>query len=155
MALSLRSSSFGSGEAIPPQYTGDGENVSPQLSWSEVPENTAAFTLIMDDPDAPAPWEFFTHWVLINLPADVRELPQGLPKSETLEDGSVQGATGTGQIGYFGPSPPPGTPHRYRFILYALDAALALDPGVTKEAAVEAMAGHILAEAELVGTYGR
>ncbi len=155
MAFSLRSESFGSNEAIPPRYTGDGENVSPALSWSEVPENTAAFALIMDDPDAPAPWQFFTHWVLINIPADVRELPEGVPGTETLESGAVHGATGSGRVGYFGPSPPPGNPHGYRFILYALDGPLALGPGVTKEQALEAMSGHILGEAQLVGTYGR
>jgi len=78
-----------------------------------------------------------------------------VPKAERLENGAVQGVTGAGRIGYFGPSPPPGKPHRYRFILYALDTALALSPGATKEAVLEAMSGHILDEAELVGTHGR
>ncbi|MEE8370033.1 MAG: YbhB/YbcL family Raf kinase inhibitor-like protein [Dehalococcoidia bacterium] len=155
MAFTLSSKSFGNGEAIPAKHTADGENISPALSWSDVPENTSAFALIMDDPDAPAPWEFFTHWVLVNIPPEVRELPEGVPTTETLENGAVQGTTGSGGVGYFGPSPPPGKPHGYRFILYALDAPLASGPGLTKEAAQKAMAGHILGEAQLVGIYKR
>ncbi len=155
MAFTLSSKSFSNGEAIPAKHTADGENASPALSWNGVPENTAAFVLIMDDPDAPAPWEFFTHWVLVNVPSNVEELPERVPTTETLADGSVQGVTGSGGTGYFGPSPPPGKPHGYRFVLYALDSALASAPGVTKEAVQAAMAGHILGEAQLVGTYER
>jgi Raf kinase inhibitor-like YbhB/YbcL family protein len=153
MAFSLSSEAFSAGETIPSRYTCDGEDTSPVLSWGDVPSNTEAFALIVDDPDAPG--GVFTHWVLFNLPASAQGLPGGVPKTERLESGALQGRNGFGRIGYGGPCPPPGKPHRYRFSLYALDAPLDLEPGVTKQQVLNRMQGHILGETQLVGTYQR
>ena len=126
---------------------------SPPLHWSEPPEGTQSLALICDDPDAPV--GTWVHWVLFNLPAETRELEEGLPTTETLSNGAKQGKNDFGKIGYGGPAPPKGKPHRYFFKLYALDKAVDLSPGATKAKLVEAMKGHILAEGQLVGKYGR
>jgi Raf kinase inhibitor-like YbhB/YbcL family protein len=142
---------------IPVRHTCDGEDLSPPLTWSGIPEGTASFALVMDDPDAPpGTW---VHWVLYDLPAGTHELPEGVPKKDSLEGGARHGAcwgvNSYSRTGYHGPCPPPGSPHRYSFRLYALDADLDLEARSTKEQLVEAMKGHVLAEAELVGLYGR
>ncbi len=152
MVFSLRSDAFGEGEAIPSRFTCDGEDVSPALSWSGVPEGTQAFTLIMDDPDAPV--GVFTHWVVFNLPASAQSLPEGIPTSELLDTGGVQGRNDFGRTGYGGPCPPGGT-HHYRFFAYALDAALDLDAGASKRELLDAMRNHTLGEVQLTGTYSR
>lgn len=152
MAISLSSDVFSDGEAIPSRFTCDGEDVSPPLSWSGAPEQTQSFALSMDDPDAPV--GVFTHWVLFNVPASAQGLPEGVPKSERLDTGGVQGRNDFGQTGYGGPCPPGGT-HHYRFFLYALDAALDLDPGASKQQVLDVIQGHILGEAQLTGTYAR
>jgi Raf kinase inhibitor-like YbhB/YbcL family protein len=156
-AMELKSSAFEADGRIPVKYTCDGEDLSPPLAWSGAPQGTQSFAMIMDDPDAPpGTW---VHWVLYDLPATTRELPEGLPKNETLDDGSVHGicwgVSSFNRVGYYGPCPPPGSPHRYFFKLYALDAKLALDPRATKDDVVKAMEGHVLAKVELVGLYGR
>lgn len=153
MAFSLSSTAFDAGQAIPRRYTCDGEDTAPSLSWSEAPQGTQAFALIMDDPDAPR--GMFTHWVLFNLPSTAQGLPEGVPKRERLENGALQGRNDFGGIGYGGPCPPPGRPHRYRFFLYALDTPLNLRPGASKKQVLDWIQGHILAEAQLVGTYQR
>ena len=153
MAFSLTSMAFGPDEVIPSRHTCDGEDVSPALSWSEAPQRTSAFALIVDDPDAPR--EVFTHWVLFNLPANTQGLFEGVPKTERLENGALQGRNDFRKTGYGGPCPPPGKPHHYRFFLYALDAPLDLKPGATKKQVLDAMQGHILGEVQLVGTYQR
>lgn len=153
VAFALSSKAFRPDGAIPSRHSCDGEDVSPALSWSEAPEGTQAFALIMDDPDAPA--GVFTHWVLFNLPADACELPEGVAKTERLESGALQGRNDFGAIGYGGPCPPPGMPHRYRFVLYALDSPLDLGPEATKGQVLDRMQGHILGEARLVGAYQR
>lgn len=153
MAFSITSSAFSPNGTIPRRHTCDGENLSPALSWSGAPEGTQTFALIMDDPDAPR--GVFTHWVLFNLPGSTTSLPEGVPARERLDNGAVHGQTSAGRMGYEGPCPPPGRPHRYRFFLYALDTSLDLKPGATKQAVLQAIQGHILAEAQLVGTYGR
>jgi Raf kinase inhibitor-like YbhB/YbcL family protein len=153
MSIQLSSTAFQPGETIPKQYTGDGADRSPPLHWSEPPSGTKSLALICDDPDAPrGTW---VHWVLFNLPAQVRELAEGLPSTETLSIGAKQGKNDFGNMGYGGPAPPKGKPHRYFFKLYALDAALDLAPGATKAQLTDAMKGHILAEGQLVGKYGR
>jgi hypothetical protein len=153
MALQLKSPDFSSGGAIPKQFTCDGADISPSLAWSDPPEATQSFALIADDPDAPA--GTWVHWVLFDLPANARTLAQNVPKQEQLSDGSRQGRNSFGKIGYGGPCPPPGKPHRYFFKLYALDSKLNLKSGATKKDVERAMQGHILSQGEWMGRYGR
>ena len=153
MSLTLSSSSFSSGGEIARKFTCDGEDVSPQISWSGAPYGTQAFALIADDPDAPA--GTWTHWVLYDLPATTTNLNEGLAKSEQLPDGSKQGRNDFRKIGYNGPCPPAGKPHRYFFRLYALDAPTGLPPRATKAKVLDAIAGHVRGQAELIGVYGR
>lgn len=153
MSIELNSPAFKSGSTIPKQYTGDGEDKSPPLHWSAPPEGTKSLVLICDDPDAPiGTW---VHWVLFNLPAATRDLKEGVPATKTLANGAQQGKNDFGKIGYGGPAPPKGKPHRYFFKLYALDRTVKLAPGATKAQLTEAMKGHILTEGQLIGTYGR
>ncbi|MFC7048694.1 YbhB/YbcL family Raf kinase inhibitor-like protein [Emcibacter nanhaiensis] len=152
--MQLASISFEPGQTVPSQYTCEGANISPELHWSDAPENTQTFALITDDPDAPA--GTWVHWVMYNIPADTGALPENLPKSETLENGIHQGRNDFPATGYGGPCPPRGHgPHRYFFKLYALDTVLELKKGVTKAELERAMQGHILAKAELMGLYER
>ena len=153
MPLQISSTAFSAGEAIPKESTCDGPDISPQLKWDDPSANTQAFALIMDDPDAPA--GTWVHWVLYDLPANTRELPEGVAKQDQLSSGARQGRNDFGKIGYGGPCPPPGKAHRYFFKLYALDAKLGLRAGATKADVERAMKGHILAQAELIGKYGR
>src|SRR5262245_19949204 len=151
--MELSSTAFEDGRPIPTKYTGDGPDVSPPLAWTDPPAGTRSFALVCDDPDAPrGTW---THWVAFNLPASARSLGEGTPRDATLPDGTVQGKNDFGKLGYGGPAPPPGKPHRYFFKLYALDASLGLGPGATREQLLGALKGHTLAEAQLMGTYGR
>jgi Raf kinase inhibitor-like YbhB/YbcL family protein len=153
MALRVTSAKFDPGGMIPAKYTCDGLDVSPPLAWTEgVPGGTRSFALIVDDPDAPS--GTFTHWVLFNLPAQATGLPENVPREPTLSNGARQGTNGFRRIGYGGPCPPSGQ-HRYFFKLYALYAALDLRDGAAKDELTEAMRGHVLAEAELMGRYAR
>jgi len=149
----ITSDAFTEGAAIPIKYTCDDADVSPPLKWSDAPAGTKSFALICDDPDAPA--KTWVHWVLYDLPPTVAELAEDLPKGEKLASGASQGRSDFGRLGYGGPCPPPGKPHRYYFKLYALDATLNLPAGRTKEQLIEAISGHTLAEASLMGTYKR
>ena len=151
--FSLSSMAFNEGEPIPVKYSCDGQNVSPPLAWSQPPPETQAFTLIVDDPDAPI--GAFTHWVLFNIPATASQLPEGIPAIEQLETGALQGKNGAGKIGYMGPCPPRGSTHRYRFTIYALDSRLDLKQSAFKDQVLKALEGHILAQYQLVGTYQR
>src|SRR6266540_1402431 len=127
MAFSLTSTAFTDGAAIPVKYTCDGADVSPPLAWSGAPAGTKSFALICDDPDAPrGTW---VHWVLFNLPAQEKELAEGTPTSARLPNSARQGKNDFGNIGYGGPAPPKGKPHRYFFKLYALDQTLDLPEG--------------------------
>lgn len=153
MSFQIRTPAFSAGGDIPKKFTCDGADVSPQLAWNDPPAKTQAFALIGDDPDAPV--GTWVHWVLFDLPASTRELAEGVPKQEQVAGGAKQGRNDFGKIGYGGPCPPPGKPHRYFFKLYALDANLGLKAGATKAEAERAMKGHILAQAELMGKYGR
>jgi len=152
MAIKVVSSAFQEGGMIPADYTCDGKNISPPLSWSGIPEKAVTLALICDDPDAPV--GTWVHWVLYNLPASVKELPAGVPPEERLASGAVQGKNDFRKVGYGGPCPPGGT-HRYYFKLYALDKALELKPGAIKKELLKAMEGHILAEGQLMGRYKR
>lgn len=150
--MTLESPAFAAGQPIPQKFTCEGADVSPPLRWSDPPAGTKDFALIADDPDAPA--GTWVHWVLYNLPAETRSLPEAVPKSASAA-GGAQGQNDFRKTGYGGPCPPPGKPHRYFFKLYALGAALALPAGTQKKDVERAMQGHILAQAELVGTYQR
>jgi len=156
MAFTLASPAFKHGQRIPEKYTGEGDDVSPPLAWSDPPEGTQAFALVCDDPDAPVgTWD---HWLLWNLPGNLRALPEAVRTTRTLPDlgGACQGNNSWPKIGYGGPMPPPGHgTHHYHFVLYALDAPLGLAPGANKGALLKTMAGHVLGEAKLTGTYSR
>jgi len=150
--MELKSPAFSQGQAIPSKYTCDGKDVSPPLAWTEIPPATKSFALIADDPDAPiGTW---VHWVVYNLPPATRQLPEGFPTDARFADGTMQGMTDFRRTGYGGPCPPSGT-HRYFFQLFALDAVLALRPASAAKQLKAAMKGHILAEAQLMGTYHR
>ena len=152
MAFELTSTAFAPGEPIPQEYTCDGEDISPPLQWSDPPQGTQSLALICDDPDAPV--GTWVHWVLFNLPAQARSLPEAVPPDAELPDGSRHGQNGWRKLGYGGPCPPSGT-HRYFFKLYALDTMLDLASGASKKQVLKAMEGHILAQAELMGVYSR
>ena len=147
MTISITSAAFKAGEKIPRIYTCDDQNVSPPLDWTGVPTDTASLALIMDDPDAPA--GTWVHWVLFNLPAGTSQLAQG------KNGGGTEGKNDFNKIGYGGPCPPRGSTHRYYIKLYALDKSLDLKAGATKAQLESAMKGHILAQGQLIGVYGR
>jgi Raf kinase inhibitor-like YbhB/YbcL family protein len=153
MSFSIKSSAFSEGGTIPKQYTCDGADLSPALTWAEAPSGTQSFALIADDPDAPV--GTWTHWVIWNIPPQATGLPEGVPKTDTLSDTSLQGKNDFKRIGYCGPCPPPGKPHRYYFKLYALGMKLELKAGASKSELERAISGNVLAEARLMGKYGR
>ncbi len=154
-SFTLTSSAFGSGSDIPRQYTCDGLNISPPLSWEGAPEDTKSFSLIVHDPDARIKGGF-THWLLIDIPAGSKSLEENVAKTVNLPNGATQGNNSSNAVGYTGPCPPAGPAHHYNFTLYALDKTLALKPGgITQRELEEAMKGHILAKAKLTGVYQR
>lgn len=150
--MEIKSSSFNHEDMIPAKYTCDGQNISPPLSWSGAPEKTKSFTLICDDPDAPA--GTWVHWVIFDIPAKVNSLPEKTSRQEEIKGLGKNGKNTSGRYGYDGPCPPSGT-HRYYFKLYALDTMLNKKAGLTKEDLLAAMKGHILSEAQLMGKYKR
>jgi len=166
--LTVTSAAFKNGDAIPIDYTADGRNVSPPLTWSSAPTSTREFVLILDDPDAPTP-QPFVHWVMYRIPGTAKGLPEALPMGAAVKapglESAVQGPTGFAnfargggpppQPGYRGPAPPPGKPHHYTFKLYALNTALDAKEGMTKDDLLKAMEGKIVAQGELVGVYER
>jgi hypothetical protein len=143
--MKITSSVFEHQGNIPKQYTCDGEDISPPLSFINIPAGTRSLALIVDDPDAPA--KTWVHWVVFNIPPETDEITQN-----TIPVKAQEGITDFQNIGYGGPCPPSGT-HRYFFKLYALDTILQLDSGASKEEVLSAMRGHILQQAELVGLY--
>lgn len=153
MAMVITSAAFTDGAAIPKKYTCDGQDASPPLAWTGVPAAAKSLALICDDPDAPmGTW---VHWVLWGMPPSTPALPEGMPRDAELPGGIKQGLNSWPKTGYGGPCPPPGKPHRYFFKLYALDAELNLSERANKSALEEAMKGHVLAQAQLMGRYGR
>jgi len=150
--IKLTSSAFKEGQPIPATYTCKGVNISPPLEWSGVPKTARTIAIIADDPDAPS--GTWVHWVLYNLPADNIGLVENLPPTESLKAGGFQGKNDFGKIGYGGPCPPSGT-HRYFFKIFALDGELPLKAGATKAEVEKAMAGHVVAQGQLMGTFGR
>lgn len=152
-ALEIKSDAFQNGGYINSQYTCDGEDISPALSWSDVASGTKSFVLICEDPDSPS--KAWSHWVMFNIPAHKTSLPKNVRKIGVFDDATVQGLNDFGKVGYGGPCPPPNGPHRYFFKLYALDTAILLDENSTKEAVQEAIKGHIIGEAETFCLYDR
>ena len=154
MSLALTSDAFANGQSIPAKYSCVGRNISPALAWNDPPAGTQSFALIVDDPDAPmGTW---VHWVLFNIPAAARNLPEDLPVTgKNMDPNAIYvGKNSSGNIGYDGPCPPSGT-HRYYFKLYAVDTTLNLLPGASKEQVLKEMEGRILAQGELMGTFSK
>lgn len=154
MVFSISSPAFANNGSIPPRYTSEGKNISPPLEWSDVPAQAKSLALIIDDPDAPdprAPQRTWVHWVLYNIPAETRALPEDATK-HGVPAGTRQGLNDWSRTGYGGPSPPIGR-HRYFHKLFALDAVLADLGHPTKAQLLKAMKGHVLAEGQLIGTY--
>ncbi|MDH4301859.1 MAG: YbhB/YbcL family Raf kinase inhibitor-like protein [Nitrospira sp.] len=153
MALRLESAAFKEGDTIPHRYTCMGEDLSPPLHWGVPPAATKSFVIIVDDPDAPV--GTWVHWVIYDIPLDLRGLTEGIPAKDRLPNEAVQGLNDFKRIGYGGPCPPPGKPHRYYFKLYALDTILNLKPRATKAHVLAACKGHVLAEAQLMSRFAR
>ena len=153
MSLTLSSPSFSNSGDIAKKFTCEGADISPQLSWTDPPAGTKSFALLVDDPDAPV--GNWNHWTLWNLPPSARGLSEGMSKEARLPDGSQQGLNDFRKTGYNGPCPPAGKPHRYYFKLFALDAKLDLKAGSGKPELEAAIKGHILAQAESMGRFGR
>jgi hypothetical protein len=151
--MELASSAFKNGQPIPNQYTCEGKNISPPLTWNGAPANTESLVLIVDDPDAPR--GVWTHWVMFDLPADASGLPEAAAQSGSLPGNAKEGLNDFKHSSYDGPCPPAGQEHRYFFKIYALDTALGLPSGASRKDVEAAMAKHILAEGQLMGTYQR
>ena len=149
--MRLTSTVIQQGSEIPAHYTGEGEDISPELSWQDFPDKTESFVLIVHDPDALRPGGF-THWVLYNIPPSTSHIDENISHDEQVAGLGLQGKNDGGKIGYMGPAPPSGT-HRYFFRLFAIDKMLDLAPGATHKQVSAAVKGHILAQAELMGTY--
>lgn len=152
MKISVTSSAFKDGDMIPRKYTCDGDEISPPIDWSGIPADARSVAIISDDPDAPT--GTWVHWVIFNIPSEVKGLPENVPSKESLDDGTTQGINSSHKIGYDGPCPPSGV-HRYYFKVYALDTKLSLKPGATKKALEDAMKDHVLSEGQLMGRYKR
>lgn len=157
MSLTVQSPAFTEGHEIPRRHTGDGEDLSPPLTWTTLPAGTKELALIVDDPDAPSeePW---VHWVLYGIPPTPEGLPEGVQPdaAPSAPAGARHGRNSWDATGFGGPAPPPGHGvHHYHFKLYALDSPLGLEPGIDKRTLMNAMSGHILGHGELVGTYQR
>jgi len=151
--MELRTTSFEPGGFIPKRFTCEGADVSPALSWGDPPAGTQSFAIIEDDPDAPS--GTFVHWLVYDLPATYRRLPEALSGNDPMAGGGRQGTNDFSRTGYNGPCPPPGKPHRYFIRLYALDGKLDLRPAAARRELESAMQGHILAQAELMGRFKR
>ena len=152
-ALVVSSDAFTRDGQIPVVYTCDGSDISPPLSWGPVPQETAGIAILVTDPDAPG--GTFIHWVAYNIPPGTRGIPAGAPGKNVLPAGSLQGMNDMGRQGYGGPCPPKGKPHHYHFTVYALDSAISLTGKREGRMLAEVLAGHILAQGELVGLYRR
>lgn len=150
--MQITSSVFTEGGMIPAEYTCDGKDISPPLEWKDFPAGTKSFALISDDPDAPV--GLWVHWIIYNIPVSMTKLEEHVRPEREFKNGMRQGSNSWPKIGYGGPCPPSGT-HRYYFKLYALDAPMTLAPGAAKAELLQALKGHILAEAQLMGKYKR
>lgn len=147
------SDGFRSGESIPQQFTCQGQNISPALSWSAVPAGTKSIAILMQDLDTPRPG--FTHWMVYNIPPVSREIPGNITTGPVLPDGSIQGKNDAGKIGYTGPCPPAGKPHRYVITVYALNRSLDTSVTLNRTGFTTAINGAIIGKGNLSGTYQR
>jgi Raf kinase inhibitor-like YbhB/YbcL family protein len=153
MSIRLVSMAFTEGGIIPRRHSCEGENVSPPLTWTDLPDGACSLAVLCEDPDAPA--GIFTHWILYNLPTAASELPEGVPAQRELDNGAHQGMNSTHSIGYSGPCPPHGQSHRYIFRLFALDTRLDLQGTTDRDRLLQAMQGHILDDGQLLGYFAR
>jgi hypothetical protein len=151
--IPISSPAFAQGQPIPPKFTCEGENLSPELQWGEIPAGIKSLVLVMDDPDAPM--GTFVHWVIYNIPPTLTGLPEGVSTEPQVSGIGTQGVNSARRTGYTGPCPPPGKPHRYFFTLYALDIWTIFDPGFSKEQLLQQIEGHVLAQGQVMGTYQR
>jgi len=151
MALQMESADFANNSFMPEISSYRSQNLSPSLSWKDIPEGTVCLALTCDDPDAPS--GNWVHWVAYDIPAAVTEFKRGTPKSKQLAGGIKQGVNDFGKVGYDGPAPPPGPPHRYIFTLYALDGRVNIDAGVTEGELLDSIEGHVIQKAEITGLY--
>ncbi|MGB9978399.1 YbhB/YbcL family Raf kinase inhibitor-like protein [Methanobacterium sp.] len=153
MGINLMSDVFEEGDIIPTRHTCDDINVSPPLRWDSLPSHALSFAILCEDPDAPmGTW---THWIIFNIPPDVKELSAEIENKEHLEMGITQGVNDFGYVGYGGPCPPEGEEHRYIFRIYALDTTLNLGPGTKREEFSRALNENVLDDGRLMGIYGR
>ena len=153
MTFQISTNSFPAEGSIPRKYTCDGQDLSPALTWSGAPPKTKSFALIADDPDAPV--GTWTHWLMWNIPASIQQLHESTSKDAQLTNGARQGQNDFRKLGYNGPCPPPGKPHRYYFKLFALDGDLDVKPGASRTEFESAMKPHVLAQTDVMGRYGR
>jgi len=149
----LTSTAFENKGGLPEKYTCDGENISPPLRWDNLPEKTKSISIIMEDLDSPK--IKFTHWVIFNISPLTSELLENLPEGETLENEAIFGSNDFRQVGYDGPCPPSGSPHKYAFKIFALKKELNLQEGATKKQLLREMRRKILAKEQLIGIYER
>ena len=152
-SIIVTTSSFNENDYIPSKYTCDGVDISPALSWSGIPANTKSIMIVMYDPDAPS--DYFIHWVIYNIPPQITSLPEGESGGERRSSIGVEARNDFGRYGYGGPCPPHGKPHRYYFLVLALDTFLNVDPKTKTTDILKKARGHILAYGELMGKYGR
>jgi len=152
-SMTLTSEAFIQGQTLRRTYTADGADVSPAVQWDHDPVGTKSFAVICRDVDAPG--GTFIHWLVYNIPGTASGVLEGLPRQETLNDGSIQGTNDFHGTGCSGPKPPSGKTHNHHFELHALDAMLPIETGVNADRLLELMNGHILATAKLMGTYRR
>lgn len=153
MSIVISSPAFTEGSVIPKRNAGDGDNLSPALSWSGYPSGTKSFAILVEDPDAPA--GTFTHWILFNISTGVNRLPEGLPEKPDLPGIGRHGMNDARKTGYLGPYPPPGKPHRYFYKIFAVDKELELPSDCSATQVQKAMRDHILDTGSLMGTYRR
>jgi Raf kinase inhibitor-like YbhB/YbcL family protein len=150
-SLDVKSPDFTEGGSIPAQFTCTGANLSPALEIGLPPTGTRSFAIVMDDPDSPFG---FVHWLVYNIPSQVREIGEGASSQKQLPTGTVEGVSGADTKGYTGPCPPGNKPHHYVIRVYALDTDLNFSPGITKQQLASGVTGHVLAEGQLTGFYG-
>ena len=153
MGITVTSTAFSAGTSIPVKFTGQGNDISPDLAWSGAPPSVKSYVLVCDDPDASG--RTWVHWTMWNIPPLTTSLPAGVASDATLADGSIQGVTSFGRHGYGGPMPPKGNAHHYYFQMYALDTSLTLNTSASRAQLDEAMRGHVLSQGQLMGTYQR
>ena len=157
--ITVDSPALKSNRPVPRDYTADGRNISPPLTWSNVPAGTKQLAVVCEDPDAGNPPPF-VHWVIYNIPPTAAGLPENVPFEPDAPmpasiAGAIQGVSGFRRPIYRGPAPPPGKTHHYHFVVYALDASLDLKPGLTRADLLSAIQGHVIGHGELVATYER